>query len=91
MPNPSGWFGRCHVLWAGQAAQDDIVIITLQDTANPPGFQGSVQFVAHPTKSREMLATALAAITSGLKVGADIVSAEPRSRIISLYLMSPDA
>lgn len=78
-------FHRCRVTDAGPNANDGKVYIGLTYLAEG-GFEGR-WFYAAESQEREMLATALAAITSGLAVRADLEDGAPQySRIEKLYI-----
>lgn len=81
MPAPGGWF-FCEVIRVGPAEDGDIFIM-LTDTKKTFGGRW---FKAVQPERREMLATALAAFTSGFGVHAALVSTDEHSIINRLYI-----
>jgi hypothetical protein len=77
------WY-KCQVTKAGPA-DDGKVYIGLRDLE---GTFDDTWFYAVESKEKEMLATALAAITTGLPVSTSLESAEAYSRINRLYLLT---
>ena len=82
-PSAGGWF-TCQVGSAGPAENGNIYIL-LKDVAGAFPFQW---YYAVSNERKEMLATALAAITSGFKVSAYLVSKDAYSQISRLYVQN---
>ena len=80
-PSPGGWF-TCDVRSAGPA-EDGTIYISLKDVGGAFPFQW---YYAVSNERREMLATALAAITSGFRLTAHLVSKDAYSQINRLYI-----
>jgi hypothetical protein len=82
-------FFTCTVDFAGpgETSGGSSIKITLTDRASNPKFQKRI-FFADPTRQKEMLATALAAITANLEVSARLESGNPKkdSEIFGLLL-----
>lgn len=76
------WF-HCHVNAAGANADGEIYIL-LDDTG--AAFPARTGFIADRSVKREMLATALTAISTGQTVGAELEAAVADSRIIALHV-----
>jgi hypothetical protein len=74
--------GVCSVLGAGTDPNGD-VRVCLSDAAG--SFQ-KLWFTASAPREREMLATALASITSSLKVWAEVVEPEEGAKLVTLYI-----
>ena len=83
MPAPGGWF-ICNVVGAGPDENGNVVV-RLTDASG--AFQDR-WFDAVAISKREMLATALAAMTSGFKVNALLVSTDQYSPLNRLYIWS---
>lgn len=85
MPAPGGWF-YCDIIRAGQA-EDGRVYIGLRDRAESwPGWRW---YYAVEGYKREMLATALTAVSTGYPVDAALVSTDDYSQINRLYVGRP--
>jgi hypothetical protein len=80
VPAPGGWY-RCKVTRVGPA-DDGKVYIWLQDEGN----KFSNWFVAFEDMKREMLATALTALSMTLAVDANVESTDAYSRCMRLYV-----
>ena len=80
MSEPGGWF-NCQVVMAGPA-EDENIYIRLRER------QGTFErwYSAVPRIRREMLATALTAISLGLSVDVNLASTTEYSRINRLYV-----
>jgi len=83
MPAAGGWF-ICNVVSAGPDENGN-VLVRLTDSGGT--FQAR-WFNAVATAKREMLATALATMTSGFKVDAELVSTDEYSQLNRLYIRS---
>ena len=83
MPAAGGWF-TCNVVSAGPDENGN-VLVKLTDSG---GAFVARWFDAVAVSKREMLATALAAMTSGFKVIALLVSTDEYSQINRLYIAS---
>jgi hypothetical protein len=81
-----GWF-NCQVVQAG-SADDGKMYIGLQDTANPPSWTPWRWYFAIDVVKNEMLATALAAISTGCRVSVDLVDIVQYSQINRLYIIA---
>ena len=79
-----GWFDHCTVTGAGEAGDIGYTFIRLTD---PNGEFEDRWFFAHPDHKREMLETALAAMTKPLKVSVLLESLTEYRRIERLYVM----
>lgn len=79
--SPGGWFA-CEVGSAGPADNGNIYIL-LRDVGGAFPFQW---YVAVSNERKEMLATALAAITSGFRASVYLVSKDAYSQINCLYI-----
>lgn len=79
-----GWF-QCQVIRAGPA-DDGKIYIALQDTATPPNWTGSLWYYAIDLMKNEMLATALAAMSTGYTVNVDLTDTVQYSQINRFYL-----
>jgi hypothetical protein len=82
MPAPGGWFS-CRVERAG-AADDGRIYLSLTDLGVPPKF--GYWFYAIDAMKREMLATALTAISTGLAVEVALESTDEYSQVNRMYL-----
>ena len=82
----AGWY-TCTVNMAG-AGWGTHCYIKLSDTAATPDFENK-WFVALDSQEKEMLATALTAMTNGLNVLVYVDSPDIYSIIRAMYLMSP--
>jgi len=82
MASPGGQF-VCDVIRAGPD-YDANVNIMLQDRAQPAGFPRR-WFAAHPSVKPEMLAVALAAMSTNTPVNVDLESVDQGSIILFLY------
>ncbi len=80
--SPGGWF-ICEVGAAGPA-EDGTIYIQLRDVG---GAFPLHWYYAVSNERKEMLATALAAITSGFRVSAYLVSKDEYSQINRLYIV----
>jgi hypothetical protein len=76
-------FYNCRVKSAG-ASHDNEVRIRLENLA-PPDFDHN--FFAIPSQRREMLATALTAITTGLPVNVELHSTDVNARIMNFAII----
>jgi hypothetical protein len=76
------WY-NCDVIAAGPAADDLKVHIRLRDKA---GAFDSTWFEANPAQQKEMLATALTAITTRFSVSAVLDATTEGSQLIKLYV-----
>jgi hypothetical protein len=83
MPSPGGWF-MCDVIRAGPD-YNGAVNIMLTDKANPPVF-AVAWFQALTAVNQQMLAVALAAISTGIQVNVNLVSVDAGSEILNLYI-----
>lgn len=83
MPTPGGWF-MCDVIRAGPD-YDANVNIMLSDKARPQVF-AVTWFKAVDSVKQEMLAVALAAISTNTQVNANLEYADPGSTILNLYI-----
>lgn len=83
MPSPGGWF-MCDVIRAGPD-QNGAVNIMLTDKATPPVF-AVTWFQALDAVKQQMLAVALAAISTGIQVNVNLVSADAGSTILTFYI-----
>jgi hypothetical protein len=83
MPAPGGWF-LCNVVSAGPD-ETGSVNVRLTDSG---GTFNTRWFGAVATAKREMLATALVAMTSGFRVDALLVSTDEYSQLDRLYIRS---
>lgn len=79
-----GWF-TCQVVRAGPA-DDGKIYIGLQDTAKPPNWNGWQWYSAIDIFKNQMLATALAAMSTGYSVNVDLVDTAQYSQINRFYL-----
>ena len=82
----AGWY-TCTVKMAG-AGWGTHCYIKLSDTAATPDFENK-WFVALDSQEKEMLATALTAMTNNMQVKVYISSSSPYSIIRAMYLISP--
>jgi hypothetical protein len=82
-PHPGGQFS-CDVLRAGPDYNGN-VNIRLQDRRQPQVF-GPTWFVADASVKQEMLAVALAAMSTNTPVDANLVSTDQYSTILWLYI-----
>lgn len=80
-PSAGGWF-TCEVGAAGPA-EDGTIYVLLKDVGGAFPYQW---YYAIVNERKEMLATALAAITSGIKVTVYLVSKDPYSQINRMYI-----
>jgi len=80
------WY-TCTVNMAG-AGWGTHCYIKLSDTAATPDFENK-WFVALDSQEKEMLATALTAMTNNMQVKVYISSSSPYSIIRAMYLISP--
>ena len=82
-------FFHCQVDAAGpgEATKGSSIKIILTDRAAKPKFRNRI-FFADPTRQKEMLATALAAMTANLEVSAQLESQNPKkdSEIFNLLV-----
>lgn len=78
------WY-TCKVHRAGPTEGGHIPIL-LQDTADPPAFPAR-WFTAVPEVKREMLSVALTAMSTGLKVDAEIPDITEFKNVNRLYLV----
>ena len=84
------WFD-CKVWKAGPDSDENKIFIQLSDTAQPPAFV-KLYFPATAPKEKEMLATALAAMTNGFLVAALLTgTVQYKDSIKRLYMLSPGA
>ena len=81
-----GWY-TCTVNMAG-AGWGTHCYIKLSDTAATPAFENR-WFVALDSQKKEMLATALTAMTNGMQVWVNLSSSRAYSIIRAMYLISP--
>jgi hypothetical protein len=81
-----GWF-NCQVKMAGPA-DDGKIYIGLQDTATPPNWAGWQWYYAIDIMKSQMLATALAAISTGNPVNVALVDTVQYSQINRFYLIA---
>lgn len=80
---PGGWFG-CDVLRVGPV-EDGKIYIGLRDRGN--GWPGARWYSAVPGYRKEMLATALTAISLQLPVSAALTTTDEYGEINRLYIM----
>ena len=83
MPSPGGWF-MCQVIRAGPD-YDGHVNIMLTDSADSQVF-AQRWFQALDAVKQEMLAVALAALSTGYQVNVNLVSTDQGSQCLNLYL-----
>ncbi len=60
--------------------------IQLNDTADPPAFPGGTYYSAEPTRAKDMLATALTAVSLSKTVLAWLDDVAPYSNMSCMYL-----
>jgi hypothetical protein len=80
-------FYDCDVIRAGPGG-DGAIYIMLRDKAGAPpaGAFDSTWFVANPAQQKEMLATALTAVTTRLSVRASLDATVENTQINRLYI-----
>jgi hypothetical protein len=82
------WY-TCDVVRAGPAGDDENVYIALSNRAGPWGGQDAWRwFVPAKSMKREMLATALSAVATGMPVTAQVESEAAYSRLHRFYIVN---
>lgn len=79
------WY-NCDVIRAGPGG-DNTIYIALTDKAVPSAFT-ETWFLALPAQQKEMLATALTAIMTGLSVRASLDATAENTQINRLYIQT---